>query len=327
MSDSVSKRQFIMSHQSTYKKQAFKNILQLKKVIVLDGGLSNQLESQGFDLNNTLWSASWLRDNEAEIIKAHRLYLEAGADCIITASYQASEKGFIAQGIESDVALKLISKSVALAQQAVDEYLLSNKSDFRPLVAASIGPYGACQADGSEYHGEYGISDNELLAFHQTRLQLLDKTNADIIACETIPSFQEARVLHNLLLSVDTPAWVSFSCKNEYQINDGTLLEKVVQLFSEHPNVLAIGINCTAPEYITDLINVIKQYARDKVIVVYPNSGEKYDPVNKHWRGISSPESCGVAAISWVEAGARIVGGCCRMGPEHIREIHEAAGS
>jgi len=307
-----------------FKKQSFLALLQSNKVIVLDGGLSNQLEDQGFDLNHALWSALLLTDNESELIKAHRYYLDAGADCIITASYQASEDGFTALGVSPDLAPKLITKSVELAHQAIDEYLEETKKDTtRPLVAASIGPYGACQADGSEYHGQYGISNVVLKCFHHDRLHLLDKTNADVLACETIPSLQEAQVLHGLLLNVETPAWISFSCKNGQQINDGTAIEKAVQLFSDHPNVLAIGVNCTSPQYMSELIGRIKRHIGDKAIIVYPNSGEQYDPDSKKWHGTSSPESCGRAAKTWVDAGANIVGGCCRMGPDHIREIHQ----
>jgi len=197
----------------------------------------------------------------------------------------------------------------------------------RPLVAASIGPYGACQADGSEYHGQYGITDTALKDFHHERLRLLDKTNADILACETIPSLQEAHILHDLLLNVETPAWISFSCKNGQQINDGTAIETVVQLFGNHPNVLAIGVNCTSPQYINELITRIKQFSNSKAIIVYPNSGEQYDPVAKKWHGTSSPHSCAQAAKSWVDSGATIVGGCCRMGPEHILEIQQLVQS
>ncbi len=311
-----------MQQQKTFIKNAFQSLLQSNKVMLLDGGLSNQLEDQGFDLNNALWSASLLTDNEAELMKAHCHYLNAGADCIITASYQASVKGFIEMGISSELAPELITRSVQLAHQAIDKFIQETENVItRPLVAASIGPYGACQADGSEYHGQYGVSDAVLKNFHHDRLQILDKTNADVLACETIPSLQEAQVLHNLLLDVETPAWISFSCKNGQQINDETAIEKAVQLFSNHPNVLAIGVNCTSPQYVNELIDRIKQCNTGKAIIVYPNSGEKYDPETKKWHGTSSPQSCGLAAKTWVESGAGIVGGCCRMGPEHIREI------
>jgi len=310
---------------TTFKnKTAFVNMLRSGKTILLDGGLSNQLEAQGIDLNNSLWTASLLKDNQNAIIKAHRHYLTAGADCIITASYQASEMGFKAIGMAPEQAQELITKSVALAHTAIDEFLLDKPTDLRrPLVAASIGPYGACMADGSEYHGNYGITDDALREFHFKRLMLLDHTNADVLACETIPSQQEARVLHDILFSVETPAWISFSCQDGQRANDGSSIEDCATLFADHPKVMAIGVNCTAPQYINELIHRLKKAAPNKAIVVYPNSGERYNPVDKTWHGTSTPQSCGLAARSWVESGATIIGGCCRMGPEHIKAMKE----
>jgi homocysteine S-methyltransferase len=304
-------------------KTAFINRLRGKSPILLDGGLSNQLEDQGIDLNNALWSAALLKNNPTAIIDAHSYYLAAGADCIITASYQASIKGFMSTGMTAEQANALISQSVKLAETAVEQYLAGKPVDnsARPMVAASIGPYGACQADGSEYHGNYNVSDETLKNFHQDRLNLLDNTNADILACETIPSLQEARVLHDLLLDVSTPAWLCFSCKDGQHANDGTPIEDCASLFNNHPKVAAIGVNCTGPQYMKELIERIKKAAPDKAIVVYPNSGEQYHPEDKTWSGTSTPQACGSASATWVEAGAKIIGGCCRMGPEHIRAM------
>jgi len=307
-------------------KTAFIERLQSGNIILLDGGLSNQLEAQGVDLNHSLWSAVLLDKNQQQIIDAHRYYLEAGADCIITSSYQASEIGFKAAGIKAERGRQLLRKSVAIAQTAIDDYLSQHTGIQRPMVAASIGPYGAALADGSEYHGQYNISDDQLTEFHQQRLAILDNTDADILACETIPSLQEARVLQQLLLSVNTPAWISFSCQDGQSINDGSAIEDCAKLFNEHPKVLAIGINCTAPQHVNELIKRIKDVAPGKAIVVYPNSGENYNAETKTWHGTSTPESAGMAAQSWIAAGASIIGGCCRMGPEHIRQMRQQCG-
>ncbi len=163
-----------------------------------------------------------------------------------------------------------------------------------------------------------------LAEFHRHRLAWLDASSADVLACETIPSLQEARVLRQLLLDVATPAWVCFSCKDEKHCSDGTPLAECAALFVNHPKVLAVGINCTSPLYIDALIAEIKAAAPQLAIVVYPNSGEQYDAACNSWRGTSSPIECGAAAVNWRNKGARIIGGCCRIGPTHIREIARA---
>jgi len=308
-----------------FKKSAFVDMMATKKCILLDGGLSNQLEAQGCDLNNELWSASVLKSNSKAIIEAHLSYLKAGANCIITASYQASISGFIAAGMNENQAKQLICGSVDLANEAIKQYLLSETSArYQPLIAASIGPYGARRADGSEYHGNYHVNDQQLYDYHRQKLSILDNTKADVFACETIPSKQEARILADLLLTTRTPAWVSFSCKNGQHLNDGTPIEDAVEIFTGHNNVLAVGVNCTAPEYINELIQRINNSAVEKTIIVYPNSGQHYNPDSKIWAGSSSPKDMAELAKMWFDSGARIIGGCCTVGPAHIKAISES---
>ena len=293
----------------------------IKYPLLLDGGLSNELERQGHDLNNTLWSARLLESNPEAIVLAHLAYLEAGAQCVITSSYQATLSGFMALGYDQPSAGALILKSVQVAEEARKRFLLLNPCQATPLIAASIGPYGAYLANGSEYRGDYGISDQELTAFHEPRIKLLDGSAADVFACETIPSFQEAEVLSDLLKNCDMPAWVSFSCKDDQHISDGTPIEECAALFALHPTVFAIGVNCTSPQYISGLIQSIKAKAGDKKIVVYPNSGAVYDPESKTWSALSEASSCERLVKEWMDLGADIIGGCCGIGPEQIKAM------
>lgn len=300
----------------------FARALLRKKPILLDGGLATQLEAQGCDIGNSLWSASLLTSNTQAIVDASRAYLDAGAECIATASYQASRDGFASIGFSEREADELMLLSVELAKQARDEFLADNpKCEPIPLIAASIGPYGAALHDGSEYTGIYDAGAEELRAFHAGRLQLFDNSDADVLACETIPSVTEAEVLAGLLLECTTPAWVSFSCRDERRISDGTPIEDAVILFRDHSAVLAVGVNCTSPQYMCSLIRRIRDVLPDKAILAYPNSGETYDVTNNSWSGTVSPLDCAAAAEDWVSAGATLVGGCCRMGPEHIRAM------
>jgi homocysteine S-methyltransferase len=289
--------------------------------LLLDGGLSNELERQGCNLNQKLWSAKLLESDPEAIILAHLSYLESGAGCIITSSYQATLPGFIAIGYDKDSACELILKSVQLAEEARNRFLSVNPHAAKPLIAASIGPYGAYLADGSEYRGDYVISDQKLTDFHKPRINLLDDSTADILACETIPCFQEARVLSGILEDVKKPAWVSFSCTDGKHISDGTPIEECAAYFSHHPTVFAIGVNCTSPEFISALILSIKTGSGNKKIVVYPNSGAVYHAENKTWSGLSDLSSCEIMVKEWMGLGADIIGGCCGIGPEQIKAM------
>jgi homocysteine S-methyltransferase len=291
--------------------------------LLLDGGLSNVLEKQGCNLNSKLWSAKMLETNPEAIIQAHLTYLNAGAQCITSASYQATVPGFMAMGHNQATAEELISKSTALAEIAVKRFKVTEFNDFEPLIAASIGPYGAFLADGSEYDGNYGVSDETLRKFHLARIRLLDRTNADIFACETIPSFQEAKVLAEIMQEANKSSWLSFSCKDEHHINDGTRIEECVSFFDSHPKIFAIGINCTAPKYVSGVIKAIKRSSGAKKIIVYPNSGEAYNAETKTWIGLSDPKKYVTMAKEWRTLGADIIGGCCRIGPDHIKSMND----
>ncbi|NNF49745.1 MAG: homocysteine S-methyltransferase [Woeseiaceae bacterium] len=303
-------------------KTAFLAALEREAPLVLDGGLATQAEAQGCDIGNPLWSASLLLDNPQAIVDANRAFLDAGAECIATASYQASREGLAQRGLSADEADQLMRRSVELAIRARDEYLAANPdAPLVPLVAASIGPYGAMLHDGSEYRGDYGVSAQTLRAFHAPRLRLFDASQADVLAFETVPSLPEAQVIAELLCGCATPAWVSFSCRDDRVISDDTPIEEAVGVFRDHPVVAAVGFNCTPPQYAAELIRRIRAALPDKCVMAYPNSGETFDVSTNAWSGTSSPLDYARAARAWHAAGAKIIGGCCRTGPDHIREI------
>lgn len=280
--------------------------------LVLDGGLSTHLEALGADLGDALWSARLLLEDPALIRRVHADYFAAGADVATTASYQASLPGFRRRGLTVAESERLIRLSVELAAQARDEH-------GGGLVAASVGPYGAYLANGAEYTGDYDLDEEGLLAWHRPRWEILASSGADLLACETIPSHAEARALARLL--AETPgvkAWVSFSCRDASHISDGTPIGRVAALFTGNPQVVALGVNCTAPRHIPGLITALRG---GLPIVVYPNSGETWDAEHHRWLGEAEPVGYGRAARSWQEAGASLIGGCCRTTPDHIRQV------
>ncbi|WP_308164769.1 homocysteine S-methyltransferase [Nonomuraea sediminis] len=280
--------------------------------LVLDGGLSTHLETLGADLRDELWSARLLLEDPALIRRVHTDYFAAGADVAITASYQASIPGFMKRGLDLEQAVRLIARSVELAAQARDEA-------GGGLVAASVGPYGAYLANGAEYTGDYDLDEDGLVTWHRPRWEILVEAGADLMAVETIPSYPEARALARVLEETpDVKAWISFSCRDGEHINDGTPIREAAALFTGNPQVVAVGANCTAPRHIPGLIESLKG---GLPIVVYPNSGETWDPAAHRWQGLTDPVEYGQAAKEWQQAGAAMVGGCCRTTPEHIAQI------
>jgi len=313
-------------------------LLDTQGFIVLDGGLATTLEARGHALDAKLWSAALLRHDPGAVGDVHRAFLDAGADVVATAGYQASFAGFDEAGLGEDEAVELFLHSVEVAVEARDAFWAEGtgrrddpdpgdsapgRERLRPLVAASAGPYGAYLADGSEYDGRYGISTDELDAFHRRRFRLLAGSPADLVACETIPSGPETRVLLRILR--ETPgawAWLSFSCRDDEHLHDGTPLTELVRACEETPRVAAVGVNCVSPARVPGLIDTMRAETSLPVLA-YPNSGEDYDASTGRWRGDAFGEEIGRSAVSWREHGAAGVGGCCRVGPEGIRAIRE----
>ncbi len=293
-------------------------------MLLLDGGLATELEKMGFDLSSHLWSAQILDSDPDAIRKVHLSYLNAGANCIISASYQASIPGFISNGFSKKKAKTLLERSVALANEACDEYIEISGNALRPLVAASIGPYGAYLANGAEYNGNYNITKSKLRSFHESRWEILLNTSINLFACETIPSFEEAEVLLDILRQTPEKfAWISFSCQDNERISDGTLIRECATLFKDCDQLVAFGINCTAPRYITSLIEQVQLGLPNKPVVVYPNSGNTYNGEGRTWIGKQNTVNFAVMACDWSRSGAKIIGGCCQTGPEHIRAMRD----
>ena len=297
--------------------------LKKQRMLVSDGALATQLEARGCRIDDALWSAKILLENPAQIQAVHEDYFAAGADIGTSASYQATVQGFVQRGLSEADARALIALSVTLVKQAAQRCWQQSgaASQLMPLTAASIGPYGAYLADGSEYRGQYAIGEEQLVDFHLPRMRILAHAGADLFACETVPCLTEARAMVRAIEQMGGFAcWISFSCPNGTQISDGTPIAQCAQALDGVDFVEAVGVNCTAPEHIGSLIRILKAHTQ-KPIVVYGNSGEVYDPVQKCWHGSPSGKAYADWAQEWIALGAQIVGGCCRTTPEDIARI------
>ncbi len=287
-------------------------------VVVLDGGLATQLEARGHDLSSDLWSARLLLEQPAEVTAAHRDFFRAGAQVATTASYQVSFSGFAARGMDAADTVAALRRSVELAAAARDDL----PADRPRWVAASVGPYGAALADGSEYRGDYGRSVAELRDWHRPRLHALMDTDADVLALETIPCLAEVEALLAEVSGTGAPCWLSLTCADG-RTRAGEPLGEAFAMAAEVEEVVAVGVNCCAPGDVAAAVAAAVT-ASGRPAVAYPNSGESWDAEQRRWSG--DPTFTPGQVGTWLAAGARLVGGCCRVRPDAIAGIRAAAG-
>ncbi|MET7761167.1 homocysteine S-methyltransferase [Streptomyces sp. NPDC005393] len=297
--------------------------------LVLDGGLSNQLEAQGCDLSDELWSARLLADDPGQIEAAHTAYARAGARVLITSSYQATYEGFARRGIGREEAAALLRRSVELARTAAggaaegvaggaaEASGAGGRAAAPVWVAASVGPYGAMLADGSEYRGRYGLSVDELERFHRPRIEALAGAGPDVLALETVPDADEAAAMLRAVEGCGVPVWLSYSIAGE-ATRAGQALRDAFALAAGNDQVIAVGVNCCEPGDADRAVEIAAD-TTGKPVVVYPNSGEEWDAEARSWRGRATFDPARVKA--WQDAGARLIGGCCRVGPGRIAEL------
>lgn len=301
------------------------HIAQWKELIgsrsfVLDGGMATSLEAAGYDLSGSLWSAQLLLDNPQAIQQVHLNHALAGADILTSSAYQISEQGFVAVGRTREDAVEAINTSTRIARAAAQECL--NATGRTVFVAASVGPYGAVLADGSEYRGDYNISREDLRNFHKQRLLDIVATQPDLLAFETVPSAMELSVINELMSNdfAGIPAWVSVSAQDQLRISDGTHIADAFELLKAQ-SIIAMGINCTKPEYIAELLQHSSDVDPDRARIVYSNAGRTWDAVNRAWLDEARETLPDSTIAEWHHQGARFIGGCCGLGEPHITSV------
>ena len=287
--------------------------------VVLDGGLATELMARGHDLSDRLWSARLLLTDPAAIELVHLAYYRAGAQVAITASYQASIEGFASVGLDRAEALSVMQSSVALADRARSTFRAETGSTDTLLVAGSVGPYGAYLADGSEYRGDYDLDPAAFRAFHLPRMAALVTAGADLIALETIPTVREAEVLVGLLDEVGTSGWLSYSCRDAAHTSAGEPIEAAAAL-GDHPRVVAVGINCTAPRFLPDLL-ARAQAVTTTPLIAYPNGGDRWDADARTWVADDGGRYDPATVATWRDVGAGWLGGCCGTRPADIQAL------
>ncbi len=288
--------------------------------IVLDGGLATSLEAVGHDLSGSLWSARILVERPEAVVAVHESHARAGAQILTSASYQVSEHGFVSAGLTVQAAQDSIYRSIDVARTAAET--VEAEDGIVRYVAASVGPWGATLADGSEYRGDYTATESEIFEFHAQRLEMFLQAKPDLIAIETVPSLRELRAVNRALheLNVAIPTWVSCSALNATTICDGTSISEARGALN-HDSLIAFGFNCTAPEHIEELVRAASDALEPLPVVVYPNAGRTWDATARKWLDEGSECFSDTVLESWISAGARIVGGCCGLGEKHINTV------
>jgi homocysteine S-methyltransferase len=294
------------------------------EVVVLDGGLATELEARGFDLSDRLWSARLLLTDPEAIEAIHFDYFRAGARVATTASYQATEPGFAAAGLESRAALDAIRTSVALARRARDRFAAeANVPEAELVVAGSVGPYGAMLADGSEYRGDYDPGPAVLRDFHAPRIEALLKAGVDVLAFETIPTVREASVLLDLLAETGATGWLSYQCRDGASTAAGEPVAEAFALTNEVPGLMAVGVNCCAPRHVPALLAAAAAVT-DRPLIAYPNGGDRWDPASRRWLPSDGDAFDPTVVAGWADLGATWLGGCCGTGPSEIAALSAA---
>jgi S-methylmethionine-dependent homocysteine/selenocysteine methylase len=281
---------------------------------VIDGGLSTALELLGADISGPLWTAQTVIEDPALLERAHRSFVEAGANIIATASYQCGTKQFESIGLSAKEARDALASTTTIARRAVEGTSVA--------VAASVGPFGASQANGSEYNGRYGVEWRVVEDYHREKLAILVDSGADLIAIETIPLADEALLIAEILEELGAPpAWFSFGFADETQTYGLDAVDKAVLSIAGYADLVAIGMNCTHPRYVDSLLASMSELVSGIPLIVYPNHGREWDAVARCWIGDSMSISAVETVKLWVDLGARLIGGCCGIGPEDIAHL------
>lgn len=292
------------------------------KILVSDGGMGTEIEKLNIIKNPELWSSDALINHPNAIYKIHQAYLKSGANILTTATYQANPIFLKAQHAILSNGHTLIGRAVDIVKKVKTDFVNANPFEQQPLIAGSVGPYGAYLNDGSEYTGNYDLTIDTLKKFHYPHLKLLAENDVDFFAFETIPNFTEATALNDLLRESfpNSMAWLSLSINDNLDLCDDTPLAKVLNYIADNPQIFAIGVNCTNIENINPIIQILKTHT-SKAIVVYPNNGDIYNKEEGKWIPRADSPSFTEVVPTWIKSGATIIGGCCRTTPKDIQDI------
>ncbi|CAI2635763.1 MULTISPECIES: homocysteine S-methyltransferase [Apilactobacillus] len=289
--------------------------------ILIDSSMSTGLEERGLKLNSNLWTAAALESHEDLIVDVHKKYFDAGSSMTTTNTYQASVPGLVKAGYSENQAIALIKKAVELADRGRNESTNPNPK----WLLGGVGPYGAFLANGSEYTGDYSLTDEEYIAFHEGRIKAMVEAGIDVLILETLPNINELKAITEYTKQFDIPVIVAASLRDKSHLADGSSLIEVASFLESQEHVIAYGLNCTKPQLVTPALKVLKQsHPTHKPFIAFPNSGATYNPEIKEWNHDDlSFEEFDELIAQWFNLDLKFVGGCCCMTEEQEQHIHD----
>jgi 5-methyltetrahydrofolate--homocysteine methyltransferase len=289
-------------------KQSFLSRINNKEILVADGATGANLIARG--LPGEMLAENWVIEQPEKIIQLHTDFINAGADIILTSTFNASSirlKGSSLEGKSKEIN----QKAVQLAQTAM--------GDAQVYIAGSLGPVG-------QLLKPYGpLTTDEVVAAYAEQAKALNESGVDLLVIETQFDLGEIKAAIQGVRSVsDLPLIASISYDRGKRTMMGISPTQAGQVLDGLP-VDIIGINC-GHSLEENLQNLIELRAKtEKPIWFKPNAGLPHlDSTGKTVYDVD-PEQMGALVPSWLAAGAQIVGGCCGTSPEHLAQISKNA--
>ena len=290
-------------------------------VIVLDSGISTELERRGAKMRDTQWSGSVSIEAFDLLVDTHTAYIDAGADVITVNSYASSR--LVLDNTKSEENFKEINrKNIEAALEAREK---SGVKDI--LIAGSISHQASWQRDGTRVKAqiETQIPDcelhdafNEMIGFHENG-------GVDFLLLEMMNIPYRMKPLFDCVSLSRLPVWCGFSAKRKTQNSEITSwhdenisFEEIVKLSLDY-KFDVLGIMHTSVDLISDCIQIIKKH-HSGAVMAYPDSGYFKSP-NWQFSEVISPSELIEFALPWVDNGVNIIGGCCGLGPEHTKQL------
>lgn len=286
-------------------------------LILLDGGMGQELIKRGASGQGVLWSARALFDNPAAVQAVHEDYIRAGADVITVNSYSCIRNNFEPEGLLHRLG-EMNRLAAMLAHQARD------KVGKKVLIAGSMGP------QRGSYRPDLVGSYDETYALYREQAEFLAPL-VDFFICETLSSIKEARAAVAAANTTGKPVWLSWSIEDSGAANLRSG-ESLVAAWEDIDGmgVSAVLLNCSPPEAISRVLPELVALS-DIPVGTYANA---FTPIPEKWdfhgdesippsRTDVTPESYADHAANWLAAGARIIGGCCEVGPAHIAQLNQ----